>query len=480
MKIGYKIEVVDFSLNEDSALSEKYRIYREVMDAWKTHIDRFESKRSELAAEDEVYLIDIQQAVEFLEESVNSENEIDVASEMLRGKAVMEFYDDSNYFPVEYLEYKATLSGETRLDLGADFHISPGEGVLVDNIIQGGVIDRLTDVRVGDRLLEVNGTRLGVNQLISGQDFSALFINQPRVFELLKLARNGKELVVQIAPEETVDPYLYHYFIEENNLKVSYLKLRTFSYNSACKSIKKRLNEHIKRGAEALVLDLRYNPGGEVEVAQCIAGLFLEKDKKIVYSKPVNPKSKEKIENFTSPLFGKRFDLPITILVNAYSASSSEILAGSLAARARALLVGTTTAGKGTIQYSFNSPDVLQGTYLLRTVRTYHFHNDSTSHFHGITPNLIVENKFSEAEAKDRLKFLSVNPVRPNAKKLELFLPHRFDLCVQDSPVSSNIQSTVMTRYFKGDNQLEKALDLSFCQVNDSLENAKFSASRSH
>jgi carboxyl-terminal processing protease len=129
----------------------------------------------------------------------------------------------------------------------------------------------------------------------------------------------------------------------EGNIAV--ISLTRFNANAGSLFEQKAV-EAINKGAKGIVLDLRNNPGGYLDVAVDIAGWFVPKGTLVV--------SEEGRHGITNELHatgsGGLGNLPVAILVNGGSASASEILAGSLRDHGRAVLVGETTFGKGTVQ----------------------------------------------------------------------------------------------------------------------------------
>ncbi|MCX7716711.1 MAG: S41 family peptidase, partial [Endomicrobia bacterium] len=126
---------------------------------------------------------------------------------------------------------------------------------------------------------------------------------------------------------------------------IGYIALYEFNSNSY-NDILKALEELKKQGMKSLILDLRNNPGGLLDQAVKIAKLFIGGNKLIVYTEGrVSPRKEYRAD--TSALFG---DIPIVLLVNAGSASGSEILAGALQDNKRAILIGSKTFGKASVQ----------------------------------------------------------------------------------------------------------------------------------
>ncbi|MCX5703842.1 MAG: S41 family peptidase, partial [Candidatus Omnitrophica bacterium] len=102
-----------------------------------------------------------------------------------------------------------------------------------------------------------------------------------------------------------------------------------------------------KEGMNALILDLRNNPGGLLDVAVKVTEKFIEKGKLLVYTKGRKPSQNlEFFSRCASPIL----DLPMAVLINEGSASGSEIVAGALQDYKRAIIVGTKSFGKGSVQ----------------------------------------------------------------------------------------------------------------------------------
>jgi len=164
--------------------------------------------------------------------------------------------------------------------------------------------------------------------------------------------------------------------------KVGYIRIKNFQANTFSDLEKnlKKLKEQMG-GMEGLVLDLRDNPGGLLDQAIKVADLFLEKGT-IVSTVGADDKMRdEKVasKSGTEPKY------PITVLVNAGSASASEIVSGALQNHDRALVLGDTTFGKGTVQVLYEFPD---SSALKLTVAQYLTPGGVSIQSRGITPDL--------------------------------------------------------------------------------------------
>lgn len=161
---------------------------------------------------------------------------------------------------------------------------------------------------------------------------------------------------------------------------VGYISLYEFS-GDCSPSFAVHLDNLMNQGAKALVIDLRDNPGGWVDDAQKVADMFLEEGNvaSLVYRDGT-------MELYTTTTDGKENPIPLVVLVNEYSASASEILAGALQDRGRATIVGTQTFGKGVVQYVL--PVGTRGAGMQLTVAQYYTPNGNEVHKVGITPDI--------------------------------------------------------------------------------------------
>ena len=161
---------------------------------------------------------------------------------------------------------------------------------------------------------------------------------------------------------------------------VGYISLYEFS-GDCSPSFAVHLDNLMNEGARSLIIDLRDNPGGWVDDAQKVADMFLAEGNvaSLVYRDGTT-------ELYTTTTDGKENPIPLVVLVNEYSASASEILAGALQDRGRATIVGTQTFGKGVVQYVL--PVGTRGAGMQITVAQYYTPNGNEVHKVGITPDI--------------------------------------------------------------------------------------------
>lgn len=179
--------------------------------------------------------------------------------------------------------------------------------------------------------------------------------------------------------------------------EIGYVKIRSFSKNTS-KDLDAALAEFELKGVTKLVLDVRNNPGGLLNQAVEVSDRFLKKENLIVYTKG---RTDEQNMRFTTHDKVKRVTYPMIILVNGGSASASEIVAGALQDLGRAVILGTTTFGKGSVQTIIPLTD---GSALRLTTARYYTPSGRVIQENGIKPDIIVEMPLEKEVKEDDKK----------------------------------------------------------------------------
>lgn len=170
---------------------------------------------------------------------------------------------------------------------------------------------------------------------------------------------------------------------------IGYAKVSQFQESTA-NDLLVALNKLQKDGMKSLILDLRNDPGGLLNIAVDTAEIFLPPKRLVVY---IKNRTGEKIEYFTeksTPFFE---EIPMVVLVNQGSASASEIVAGALKDWNRAIIIGVQTFGKGSVQSIIPLSD---NSGLRLTTAKYYTPNGTMIHNVGITPDIIVKQETKE------------------------------------------------------------------------------------
>ncbi len=253
-------------------------------------------------------------------------------------------------------------------------------------------------VKAGDYIVKINDTQVQGKTLSEAVDLmrgpvgSDIEITVRRIGEKKALTFNITREIIQITSVKS----------KILNEKTGYLRLTSFNENSS-NQIREKITEFKKnRKIENYILDLRNNPGGLLSQAIKISDFFLDN------GEIVSTKSKRKYEN--RKWFAKKGDIidgeTLIVLINYGSASAAEIVAGSLKDHKRAILVGESTYGKGSVQ----SVIPLKNNGAIRlTVSKYYLPSGKSISKVGVVPDIAVAENSDEfrlnTETDNQLEF---------------------------------------------------------------------------
>ena len=221
-----------------------------------------------------------------------------------------------------------------------------GIEILTNNVINSVFEDSPADeagIKAGDIVVAVNGVKVAN----SSETISLMAESDENSLEL---TRNGESYTVKVKSEIIEKNIIVGELMEENNKKIGYINISSFTKN-VDKQFEKVLNNLEEQEMESLIIDLRYNSGGYLDKTQNIASLFLEKNK-LIYSL----ESKDGLEKVYDKT-GEHRSYPIVVIINGASASASEVLAGALKDSYGAILVGQKSYGKGKVQQTMDLED---------------------------------------------------------------------------------------------------------------------------
>lgn len=234
-------------------------------------------------------------------------------------------------------------------------------------------------IEAGDKIIKIDGTPT----------------KDMLLMEAVKLLRGpkGTQVTITIMRESFEKPQDFTITRDIIELKsvtykmllddIGYIRLRQFQEGSA-DEMEDALNDLENQGMEAMILDLRSNPGGLLNAAVEVADKFLEKGKLIVYTEGRKKNQDMRFfahDDFTHPNY------PMVVLVNHGSASASEIVAGALQSHSRAIVIGTQTYGKGSVQSVIPLSD---NSGLRLTTATYFTPDGNSIHEKGIAPDIVI------------------------------------------------------------------------------------------
>src|ERR687894_2530717 len=249
--------------------------------------------------------------------------------------------------------------------------------IVVKTAMDGSPAEK-TGIQSGDVLVAVNG------ESVTGEDFEEIgqkIRGTEGTYVDLTVLRDEEEREFIVERAELEVPVSSRSMIPGTD--VAHLRLASFSENSAEK-LEETIAEAQSAGAERFVLDLRDNPGGLVEQAEEVLGLFLPAESGVYIRKDADGSEEEtSVPENNDPL-----DAPLVVLVNEGSSSSAEIVAGALRDNDRAEVVGETTFGTGTVLSEYSLSD---SSAILLGVAEWLTPNGDSIRGSGIEPDVEVE-----------------------------------------------------------------------------------------
>lgn len=304
-------------------------------------------------------------------------------------KAVMTSLGDpySVYYTEE--EYKAFLESSSGSYCGI--------GVVVQQNIQTGIVTAVrpylncpgyeAGIRPGDLILAVNGTEItGMDlnaavSMIRGEEGTTVTITLQREEEVFDVVVTRRQIDVETVSYKMLEDKIGYILVEEFD------EVTASQFTAAMDALE-------EQGMEALVVDIRNNPGGLLNIVVDMLDEILPEGI-IVSVKDKNGATEE----YTSDK-ATRLNVPLAVLVNGNSASASEIFAGAVQDYGVGTIVGTTTFGKGIVQTIFSLRD---GTGVKVTIEDYYTPSGRSIHKIGVTPDV-------EIDLPDELKTLVTIP----------------------------------------------------------------------
>ena len=266
----------------------------------------------------------------------------------------------------------------------------------------------------------------------------------------LKIKRQGitKEIVIERRYQN-----LNHVQFDVLNGSRNYALITLTKFNrGVCAEVSKKLKSVSDKNITGLILDLRDNPGGQLDEAACLAGLFIGINKKVYSVDYFDPVKADEVVLTSGSLL---YTGPMTILVNSASASASELFAGALQEYKRAIIIGEKTFGKGTFQESEQWTKNNRIT-LFRTQGFYLLPSNFSTQLAGINPDI----ELSEPHLQLREENTYMNP----------FANQKFDKAIHHKPKtffeeSLKKCSTLKKDFLTDDQLLKKAVDILSCRT---------------
>jgi carboxyl-terminal processing protease len=326
-------------------------------------------------------------------------------------KGMLDTLDPHTVFmpPDLYKEMKVDTSGEFG---GLGIEITTKDGVLTVVAPIDGTPAQRAGVKSGDQILRIDGESTKAMSLMD----AVKKMRGPKGSKVkVTLRRKGERGTIQelVIVRDRIKVVSVDSRLLDGGVGVVRIKSFQERTDSYLKEAIDKLEQQHGAALRGLVLDLRNNPGGLLEQAVRVSDLFVESGL-IVYTKGRQKGSVER--EFAHPK-GTRSDFPMVVLVNGGSASASEIVAGALQDHARAVILGTQTFGKGSVQTVTELED---GSGLKLTVAKYYTPKGRSIQEKGITPDIVVpEGTIAKSSEKSTREKDLRGHLRPEPKATE-------------------------------------------------------------
>jgi carboxyl-terminal processing protease len=292
-----------------------------------------------------------------------------------------------------------------------------GIGIVIDNtrqpkdstltiidVVPGGPAESVGILPL-DKIVEIDGHLL---EGMTTEEATAKLKGKPETTVEVKLMREKFPDLIQVTVTRNI-------IKEQNSLcfylpdqQIYYVALNQFTTN-AMAQIESLLHKSKQHPYKGLILDLRNNTGGLLEAAIDIVGMFVPRNSLVVQTKASGDKVIHEYRTRRDPIIIN--ELPIVILINNYTASAGEILAGCLQIHEKAFLVGTRTFGKGSVQEII---PVSNNCAVKLTTSLYYLPNDTTIQAVGIEPDFVIERMLPQTE---QMKWFTKSHGRENAQQ---------------------------------------------------------------
>lgn len=289
-------------------------------------------------------------------------------------------YMDKEEFDSFVEHTKGTFGG-----IGVVVSLGEDNRLIVERTIKGGPSEQI-GIKRGDKIIKVDGKEFKAqdytNPILMREDIIKALKGEAGTkvdVTLLRLDENKNEQMIdknikrEIIRNETVVSEV----VDEN---IGYIAIESFDEITA-DDFKKQLETLKKKNIKGLVIDLRFNPGGILDVSTDIADELMGKGT-IVYTEDKN-KDRKYIKSGKSKL-----GLPLAIIVNGESASASEVVSGAIQDSKDGTIVGTKTFGKGIVQ---TVKPLSDGSGVKLTISEYFTPKGRTIHKKGVEPDVVVE-----------------------------------------------------------------------------------------
>lgn len=332
--------------------------------------------------------------------------------------AALSIYDPhTGYFPPkDRSNFNMEMSGKLE---GIGARLSPEDGnIKVVYIVPGSACFKQGDLEVNDIILKV----------AQAEEEEAVDVSQMELDDAIQLIRgkkgtkvrltvkkiDGSEMEIPIIRDvvEIEETFAKSAILEreEDEQRIGYIDLPSFYFDfndrngrRCATDIKREVEKLQAEGVDGIIIDLRDNLGGSLSDVVEMSGYFIEQGPVVqVRSKRGRPQ----VLSDTDP--DVLYDGPLVIMINSFSASASEIMAAAMQDYDRAIVVGTTSYGKGTVQRFVDLDNILRGNQadplgdIKLTIQKFYRINGGATQHRGVVPDIVLPDQYSQLEIGER------------------------------------------------------------------------------
>ena len=310
------------------------------------------------------------------------------------------FDPHSNYFSADAKSSFMSSLSTSNLSLGLEVSLNEEEEIVIEEVVPGGPASKNCSIETGDIITKVSNTK-GSEFWVSCSSLETIgdliFSDKNKEIELTLRKSNGKSITVLLKKKVMkASSNAVFSFIVEKEIKVGYIKIPNFysdfdnnSVKGCADDVAKEIVKLKKDNIEGLVLDLQNNGGGSMAEAIKLVGMFINIGPVSVL---VNQKQDQNIlKDFNR---GVVYDGPMIIMMNGYSASASEFFAAALQDYNRALIVGSTSLGKASMQAILPLEEHNEKEFLKLTIEKFYRVSGDSHQIKGIIPDVIMPTLF--------------------------------------------------------------------------------------
>lgn len=314
---------------------------------------------------------------------------------------------DPHTYVIPKRYYEEVVSQHLSRSMSFGFVAKLKKGKLIVRKVLAGSSAEISGMQRGDRILEINSTNVREFLPHELQDWNK-FLASGRASLKIERFEEGRreELMMEVITTPEVLAGSESKMLDSQR-GIGLLTIHKFG-EETCAFVREDLKNLVKQGLRGLLVDLRDNPGGHMEEAICVAGLFLKKGTPILESRYLNSRTGH--DKYVGEEVAPLYEGAMAILINSGSASAAEIVAGALRDMGRAKLVGERTFGKGSFQDG-RVWEYADSLILFETEGLYYFPSGWTPQVVGIQPDIPISGEIDEVLREKDLYYSALRPM---------------------------------------------------------------------